>query len=84
MGEREINRNTVEHMAGALKEHEAQRGNYLTADQAREQAADVARETDAKKEAGAMRNKRKRKAEPVIERRIAKPGRVFVDFGRKG
>lgn len=61
MGERESNRAIVEHMAGAIKEHEARAGRPITAIEAQRRAAENARLTDRKRDEGGLRNKRKRK-----------------------
>lgn len=83
MGEREQNRATVEHMAAAIKQHEAQRGHHLTSGEAQSRAAEAARSTDRKASEGALRNKRRRAPKPAPDVGRAR-GRIFVDYGKKG
>ena len=47
MGERDRNRQIVERMAERIKQHEARRGVNITATEAKNRAADVARRSDS-------------------------------------
>jgi len=84
MGERERNRASVEAMASAIKQHNEQRGVRMTSGEAKEQAASAARDTDNKREAGALRNKRRRAPKPPPEAPGKPSGRIFIDLSKKG
>ena len=94
MAERQNNRDAVERLARRVKEHNDQRGGAMRSSlAAKQEAASVARRRDAEKAAGEGKNpNRSRKqarrdsyeTESRLRRAGAKPGRTFVDLGKKG
>ena len=58
MGERQRSRDAVERLAVRIKD---QGGHRVTSEQAQREAAQVARQSDKEREAGALKNKNGRK-----------------------
>lgn len=96
MGERDRNRQIVEAMAVDIKRHHEAKGERITSEQARDQAASVARRRDMQRADGLHRNKAKgaasgrikereaqeRRERKASERTIRAKGRVVIDIGR--
>jgi len=83
MGENGRYRENVEKMAAEIKKHQERAGKPVTSVAAKDQAAAVARDTDNKRDAGALRNKRHRAPKAAPDTGTA-TGRIFVDLGKKG
>ena len=89
MGERQNGRHRLDRVGKLIKEHADRKGGgMVSAMEASQQAAEIARNADAMREVGADRNPRKRDlGQPIVERkpnllRRRAPNTVYVDFGR--